>query len=120
VSGKAAVRVHELTDYSYLTEDEFEPDRFGAVIRCISGLGPSTNEEKGRFGGWYFRGQKIIIGRHCDSQFIQHSENPGIAPLNPCGPLSPDEEGVYSCIMMNSSMMVETRRMGLYVNGRSK
>ena len=45
---------------------------------------------------------------------------PGIINLYPCGPLLPDEEGVYSCVMMNSSMMVQTTRVGLYLSGRSE
>jgi len=119
------ISANEFADYSYLTEDEFQFDGDGAVLHCISGLGPSPDQrDSTRLGGWSFHSHQTIIARTCGSEFRQRSENPvlfpGVVSLFPCGPLSPDEEGVYSCMMKNSSMMIETRKMGLYLTGRSE
>jgi len=117
---------HEFADYSYLTEDKFDFSGLGAaLLQCISGMGPFSHSEGSlSLGGWYFHGNKINAGKICDSVFQVRSESPkyypGIISLYPCGPLSPDEEGVYTCMMENSSMMVETRKMGLYLTGRSE
>jgi len=70
----------------------------------------------------------ISVGQPCGSVFQVRSANyrnfPGVINLYPCGsvgrPLSPEEEGVYSCMIMNSSMMVQTTRVGLYLSGRSE
>jgi len=45
---------------------------------------------------------------------------PGVINLYLCETLTITEEGVYSCIMMNSSMMNQTMRVGVYLSGRSK
>ena len=98
-------------------------DYFGVVFRCISGLGPGTDANT-VLGGWHFGGNKIHIAQQCGSVFQVRSANsrnfPAVINLYPCGSLSPDEEGVYSCMMMNSSMMVQTTRVGLYLSGRSE
>jgi len=122
---KALISANEFTDYSYLTEDRFDLDGLGALLHCISGLGPFSDRQGSlSLGGWYFHGNRIKISRRCGSEFVQYSESPrvypGVISLKPCGPLSPDKEGVYTCMMKNSSMMVETRKMGLYLTGRSE
>jgi len=116
---------NELTDYSYLTEDKFKPNRYGGMAHCISGLGPFSHRHGNMFlGGWYFHGKKLKTVRRCYGAFLQYSESaalyPGVVSLRRCGPLSPDEEGIYSCMMKNSSMMVETQGIGLYLTGRSE
>ena len=45
---------------------------------------------------------------------------PGVINLYLCGTFTTTEEGVYSCIMMNSSMMEQTMRVGVYFSGRSE
>ena len=119
------VSENQLADYSYITDDEFTTDQFGVLLRCASGLGPSDYRSSLSLGGWTFKGTKVPTRYVChDSAFVVRSSNDPIYPetinLYPCGSLSPDEEGVYSCMMKNSSMMVQTIRVGLYLNGRSK
>jgi len=116
------ISANQIDDYSFLTEP-FTLDRFDVVLRCLTGLGPSGTNNAA-LGGWYFNGAQIAVAQPCGSVFQVRSGNPnnfpGLINLYPCGSLSPDEEGVYSCMMMNSSMMVQTTRVGLYLNGRSK
>jgi len=90
------------------------------LLRCASGLAHQNNIS---LGGWYFNGIELPeeILDVCDAVYQMHSKMyPGVVDLYPCGSLLPDEEGVYTCIMKNSSMMVETTRVGLYLNGRSE
>ena len=126
--GTDVVGDNQLADYSYLTEDNFTLDNVGVVLRCASGLGPGSSSSL-TLGGWYFDGNQIASNTRCSpsSVFDQRAANgrlyPGIINLYPCDKddqLSADEEGVYSCMMMNSSMMVQTTRVGLYLSGRSK
>jgi len=119
---------NQLDDYSYLTEDNFILDNSGVLLRCASGLGPTGGRGNAVLGGFYFRGMDIISrnASSCmtNSVFEVRSsasgKYPGVINLYPCGPLSPDEEGVYSCMMVNSSMMVQITRVGLYLSGRSE
>ena len=122
------VAKNQLVDYSYLTEGSFTFDNAGVVLRCASGLGPGSSSSL-TLGGWYFDGNEIASDTRCSpsSVFDQRAANgrlyPGIINLYPCDtddPLSTDDEGVYSCMMMNSSMMIQTTRVGLYLSGRSK
>ena len=113
----------QLPDYSFLMEP-FILDRFDVLLRCATGLGPTGGQAITALGRWHFDGNQILVTHPCDSVFQVRSANsrnfPGVVNLYPCGSLSPDEEGVYSCMMMNSSMMVQTTRVGLYLNGRSE
>jgi len=119
---------NQLDDYSYLTEDNFILDNSGVLLRCASGLGPTSSNNNSILGGFYFRGMQIIIrsANSCMTNSVfevcsnASGRYPGVINLYPCGPLSPDEEGVYSCMMMDSSMMVQTTRVGLYLSGRSE
>ena len=118
---------NQLADYSFLTEP-FTLDNFDVVLRCVSGLGPTGGQTNVNLGDWIFDGAAVLGADTCSNVnpvFQQRSANnnrfPGVINLYPCGePLSPVEEGVYSCMMMNSSMMVQTTRVGLYLSGRSE
>ena len=116
------VSANQLVDYSYITDDLFALDQHGVLLRCASGLGPSNHQGNVSLGGWYFNGFEVDTGNVCVFQVRSTNDAiyPGVINLYPCGPLSLDEEGIYSCMMMNSSMMVQTTRVGLYLNGRSK
>ena len=114
---------NQLPDYSFLTEP-FTLNIFDVVLHCVTGLGPTGGNNNAVLGDWYFGGNQIPVTQPCGSVFQVRSGNPnnfpGLINLYPCGSLSPDEEGVYSCMMMNSSMMVQTTRVGLYLSGRSE
>jgi len=118
------ITANQLTDYQFITEP-LQTDTNGVALRCASGLGPPGGDRSLSLGGWYFGVSKINVGIRCSRPRLQvRSANrnhfPGVINLYPCGSLSADEEGVYSCMMMNSSMMVQTTRVGLYRSGRSE
>ena len=116
------VTANKISDYQFITAP-LKTDMSGVVLRCASGLGLASARNTD-LGGWYFSGNQIAVAQGCGSGFHVRSANPnkylGIINLYPCGPLSADEEGVYSCRMMTSSFIVQTTRVGLYLSGRSK
>ena len=122
------VSANQLADYSYITapmqNDTFPTSTNGVALRCATGQGPTGSQRNNDLGDWYFGGAIIPVAQPCGFVFQVRQAgfrgNPGVINLYPCGPLSPDEEGVYSCMMMNSSMMVQTTRVGLYLSGRSE
>ena len=118
------VAANQLDDYSVFTNNDFVPDPYEPFIRCASGLGPGSDVNT-ILGGWHFNGAQIPVRISCGSPVIEvRGANtriyPGVINLYLCGTFSPGEEGVYSCMMMNSSMMVQTTRVGLYLSGRSE
>ena len=122
------VSANQLADYSYITApmqtDTFLTDTNGVALRCATGQGPTGSQNNNDLGDWYFDGAIIPVAQPCGSVFQVRQAgfrgNPGVINLYPCGPLSHDKEGVYSCTMTNSSMMEQTTRVGLYLSGRSE
>ena len=130
IQGFNFVSDYALTNYSYVNIDP------GVTIntfftRCFSGLGPSGNDNNSVLGGLYFNGSRIPIantgnGIRCSLQFqdiIQVGPAPyyaGIINMHQCGEFSTTAEGVYTYIMLNSSMMNESAKVGLYFSGRSE
>ncbi|XP_065905772.1 receptor-type tyrosine-protein phosphatase F-like isoform X3 [Dysidea avara] len=119
------VSSNQITDYSFITQP-FKLDEHLAILRCASGLGPSGNERPVSLGGWYFGGIQLHIptGRICNGPIFEvrganARRYPGVINLYLCGTFTTTEEGVYSCIMMNSSMMKQTMRVGVYFSGRT-
>jgi len=123
---------NQITDYSFVTTP-FKLGPYDAIFRCVSGLGPSglgPSGPSGRdlniaLGGWYFKEAKIPVNTRCSGSAFDVSgapvrRFPGVINLYQCGTFTTTEEGVYSCIMMNSSMMNQTLRVGIYFSGRSK
>ena len=109
---------------NYITQP-FVLDENKAILRCASGLGPSGNDLNTALGGWYFNGAKIPVGASCSGPVFEVraapvGRFPGVLNLYLCGTFTTTVEGVYSCIMMNSSMMEQTMRMGVYFSGRSE
>ena len=120
------VNSNHITDYSFVTQP-FTFDPFNATLRCVSGLGPSGRDRNIALGRWYFNRIQLYIpfDEGCRGPvFEQRGANgrryPGIVSLYLCGTFTTTEEGVYSCIMMNSSMMEQTMRVGVYFSGRSE
>jgi len=115
---------NQIADYSFVTQP-FTLDVFEAFLRCATGLGPSGSDINIVLGGWYFNGIQIPVGSGCTGFVLEvrtaNSRNyPGVINLYLCGTFTTTEEGVYSCIMMNSSMMNQTMRVGVYFSERSK
>ena len=120
------VSSNQITDYSFVTQP-FTLDPFLAILRCATGVGPSGSDRTVTLGGWYFNGIQLEapVGEVCFGPVFEvrgaNARNyPGVLNLYLCGTFTTTEEGVYSCIVMNSSMMEQTMRVGVYFSGRSE
>ena len=120
------VSSNQITDYSFVTQP-FTLDPFLAILRCASGLGPSGSDRNIVLGGWYFNGAQLFApsvticeGVVFEVRGANSRRYPGVINLYLCGTFTTTEEGVYSCIMINSSMMHQTMRVGVYLSGRSE
>ena len=120
------VSSNQITDYSFIFQP-FTLDPFNAILRCASGLGPTGRDLNTALGGWYFNGTQVDVptGSVCADPVFEVRPAPvwrfpGVINLYLCGTFTTTEEGVYSCIMMNSSMMNQTMRVGVYFSGRSE
>ena len=122
----ALTSANALTDYSYISDRGGDPH--GALLaRCLTGLGPTSvsNGANGALGGLYFNGSMIPNSGEqtsCSSNVIQVRPGGGIAGvtnIRQCREFSISIEGIFTCIMMNSSMMDQSVRFGVYFSGRS-
>ncbi|XP_065911365.1 uncharacterized protein [Dysidea avara] len=110
-----------LTDYSYINGTTN-----GLLARCVSGLGPTGTDDNTDLGIWYFNGTQLPYGL-CQPPIVHllqsHAANLtddiGVINLWQCGAFTATAEGVYKCVMMDSSMMNQTRRLGVYFSGRT-
>ena len=113
-----------LTDYSYITTSG--SSRM-LLARCLTGLGPDGTGALANqvLGGWYFKGTKIPNGPQCTQagaiiQPIPAASVAGLIALYQCRQFTTATEGVYTCTISNSSMMDQSVRVGIYLNGRSE
>ena len=95
----------------------------GSIARCLTGLGPDGNDNT-VLGGWYFKGSFVPNGV-CGGSVIQQygaliTTDVGVVDLFQCQTFSTNAEGVYTCMIKNSSRMEQSMRLGVYFNGRSK
>ena len=118
------VSANAISDYSYVNN---RSDNNGQLIRCVTGLGPSGTDHNSAIGGVYFNGNRIPdVGCGDSSAPIVRLQSPGlnnavgVIQTVQCREFSTAVEGIYTCIMMNSSMMSESIRFGVYFTGRSK
>ena len=120
-----------LTDYSYITASD-SPGNGAVLARCATGLGPTgtSDDANGDLGGWYFINGTMIpnsaVNQGCGSPAVGAIQarpgvgTAGVSNLRQCDPFTIALEGIYTCTMMNSSMMNESVRLGIYLNGRSE
>ena len=130
VSSNALNSANALTDYSYINARDSPGDNGAQIARCVTGLGPNgtSNDANDILGGLYFNGNKIPAlapPSSCasNSEVIQVRLGGSLAGLfnfQQCGSLTTAAEGVYTCTMMNSAMMNQSVRFGIYLNGRSE
>ena len=129
VTSNALELASALTDYSYIFNATDRPDIFGVLLaRCVTGLGPTDTSSgaNGVLGGWYFNGTMIRNSGEqtlCSSDVIQvrpGGSTAGVINIRQCEAFSTSVEGIYTCIMMNSSMMNQSLRLGVYFTGRSE
>ena len=112
-----------LPDYSVITDTEN-----GLVARCVSGLGPTSSDNNTALGIWYFNGAPLRYGL-CEIPLTNPIQSRisglrnfvGVINLWQCvSSLTPAAEGVYTCVILDSSMMNQTTRLGVYFSGRSE
>jgi len=111
-----------LMDYSHLTGT-----MTGLLARCVTGLGPTGTDNNTALGIWYFNGAQLPYGL-CEppivdviqSQAVSLSDHIGVVNLRQCGPFSITAEGVYTCVILDSSMINQKMRLGVYFSGRSE
>ena len=121
---KAIVSTNTITDYSYVND---RSDNNGQLTRCVTGLGPNGTDDNTAIGGVYFNGNRIpdVGCGDSSSPIIRLKPVPlnnvvGVINTVQCRAFSTAAEGIYTCIMMNSSMMIESIRFGVYFTGRSE
>ena len=108
---------NQLEDYSYITET----DGTGLLANCVTGLGPTNSDNNTILGGWYFGGSQVTNqGCSGDGVTVLDSEYVGVYQLQQCGTFTTAVEGVYTCVVLNSDMIQESRRLGIYFDRRSK
>ena len=112
-----------LTDYSVIRDTDN-----GLVARCVSGLGPTSSDDNTALGLWYFNGAPLPYGQ-CEHPVVNVIQSRiaslrnfvGVILLWQCVPsLTSAAEGVYTCVILDSSMMNQTTRLGVYIGGRSE
>jgi len=112
-----------LTDYS-----DIRDPGMALVARCVSGLGPTSSDNNTALGLWYFNGAPLPYGL-CEvpsatpiqSRIAGVMNFVGVVNLWQCVPsLTPATEGVYTCVILDSTMMNQTTRLGIYFGGRSE
>ena len=92
----------------------------------MTGLGPNGTDNNTALGGCYLSGTKIPFRVVCDefSAIVQPRaalNGAGVINIQQCrDKLTTDVEGVYTCIMLNSSMINESILFGVYSIGRSE
>ena len=122
--GSTISSVNIVTDYSYITARD--GDSNGVMLaRFLTGLGLSGNDNS-ILGVLYYNGIRIPNGGEqgpCASEVFQvrpGSNNAGVINIHQCGAFSTAVEGIYTCTMMNSSMMDQSVRFGVYFSRRSE
>ena len=124
----AIVSANALNDYSYVNDRGTTNSGSFQIARCVTGLGPSDTNDNSALGGVYFNGSGVT-GVSCgdsSSPIIRQSpaglNNLGVINIIQCmnRVFSTSVEDIYTCTMMNSSMMNESIRFGVYFMERSK
>ena len=122
----AIVSANAIGDYSYVNA------RGGIyqgvqIARCVTGLGPISTDNNDAVGGMDFKGNRLQTGRCADnfSAIIQpqpagNLNNLAVINIQQCREFTTDVEGIYTCVMINSSMMEQSIRFGVYFSGRSE
>ena len=123
----AIVSANAVDDYSYVNARNDTLDSGVQIARCVTGLGPNDINNNSALGGVYFNGSKLTF-ETCHDPYprLVHPRaaglnNLGVINIIQCNTSSTTAlEGIYTCTMMNSSMMEQSIRFGLYFNARSE
>ena len=115
-------------DYSYVNARDGTISMSQQLARCVTGLGPSDTDDNSVLGGLYFNGTAVpnVQCGGSSSPIIRQQpaglNNLGVINMVQCvnKNFSTIVEGIYTCVMMNSSMMNETISFAVYFRGRSE
>ena len=124
VGNNAIISANTLDEYSYVnTIDSITTSQ--QIARCVTGLGPDVVEDNRALGGLYFNGSRMPFSQCSDSSLSIISRaaglnNLGVINVIQCADFSTRVEGIYTCIMINSSMINDSFRFGIYFTGRSE
>ena len=126
-NGTGLTLANALNDYSYINARAGDAQHV-RIARCLTGLGPTStsNGANDDLGGLYFIGTMISNSgesatRGSDVILVRPGGGAaGVINIHQCGVFTTDNEGVYTCTMMNSSMMDQSVRFGIHLNGRSE
>ena len=120
--GSSFALADALTDYSYINVGGSNVDGAPVIARCLTGLGPSGNDNSVLGGWWYPNGTKMPNRVVCHEiiSSIPGGLAAGVINIHHCRPFITAGEGVYTCTMMNSSTVEQSVRLGIYLNGRSE
>ena len=124
VDGRQLVMGNVLTDSLYVNNGM--PNE--RIAHCLTGLGPTSTSSNANsaLGGLYFKGIMITSDEVATCNSVSSilvtpaSGIAGVINIDQCGGFSTNSEGVYTCAMMNSAMMNQSVRFGIYLSGRSE
>ena len=114
-----------LDDYSVIYINDGEAIS-GRLFRCVTGLGPTDSSSNDEIGDLYFNNSlSNTCNGFVEARGANSDKNPGVlGVLNVrlCGgeELTTSTQGVYTCRLMNSSMMYQSVSVGVYFSGRSE
>ena len=121
-TGSNAVSIGNII-HAYSHEYAIDPDDGGLLFRCVTGLGPTSNNNA-ETSALYFNDELIPHGG-CNGPVVQSrgatiSNFVGVINVFLCKRFTYNEEGIYGCTMKNSDMVDEHVRIGIYLRGRSE
>ena len=125
-SSNAVVSANAIDDYSYVIA-RVSISQGVQIARCVTGLGPSDSDDNYAIGVLDFNGNRLPNGRCGDSssaivqpQPAGNLTNLGVINVVQCREFTTIVEGIYTCTMINSSMMEQSIIFGVYFSGRSE
>ena len=125
-SNNAIVSANAIGDYSYIDARDFTNGE--QIARCVTGLGPDNTEDNSDIGEVYFDGS-IIPFATCGkgaTAIVQPrgatslDTNVGVINIGQCRAFTTAVEGIYTCTMINSSMVERSVRFDIYFTRRSE
>ena len=115
--GTGVVQASNVLDDNSVVYLEYSKQINGILFCCVTGYQPN---DPNSIGDLYFN--DILLPKAMCSGLVQVGidRNPGVLNVHVCGNLTTSTEGVYTCRLMNSSMMYQSMSVGVYFSGRSK
>ena len=121
------ISVNAIGDYSYINAKDSAPYNV-QIARCVTGLGPRDPNDNSDIGEVSFNRSSIPFAACTDggSATVQPRPatnlvtNVGVINIVQCRAFTTTVEGIYTCTMINSSMVEQSVRFGVYFTRRSK